>query len=174
VIGGVCVNCTAITNNNGPNHNNTRCRCLRPDQWQWDLAHSVGYCNCNNTYEINTPTANGANCLNCRNLSYTTGGTDNNMCVCTENFIWNATGLTCYCPTDKGWTFDSTGSGSCTCPSVSSVVIGGICVNCTAIPSNNGPNATQDNCNCINPYQWTWLSPAGSCLCNLVSEITTG
>jgi hypothetical protein len=50
VIDGICVDCTKITFNNGPNGDNTLCKCLIPDNWAWDLTHHVGSCYCNGSY----------------------------------------------------------------------------------------------------------------------------
>jgi hypothetical protein len=90
-ISGYCINCTQISNTNGPNTNNTACQCTSPLQWSWNSSTLTGSCICNTTFEI---TSNG-NCINCQNLSYATGVTTNNTCVCLPNFVWNSTSLAC-------------------------------------------------------------------------------
>ena len=74
VIGSYCVNCSLITDNNGPNSGHTACTCLIPDNWIWDSSTHVGTCLCNSTYEVTT-TLGGVDCLDCTTVTYATGKT---------------------------------------------------------------------------------------------------
>jgi hypothetical protein len=46
----ICVNCSNITNAQGPTGPNTVCLCVSPYKWNWDGA--VGTCSCDPTFEI--------------------------------------------------------------------------------------------------------------------------
>jgi hypothetical protein len=168
LITGVCVNCTAIANNNGPNATNVNCNCITPYQWNWNTTTLVGTCFCNSAFEITIGSAPG--CLDCTTLTYATGTVTSNVCNCKPNFLWNATSLNCYCPV--GWTVVGL---TCICPTATSAVISGYCVDCATVTNGATPNGNHDNCVCTVPYQWGWdalTNVAGTCTCNLATEIT--
>jgi hypothetical protein len=50
IIGGICVNCSSILNNNGTNGYNSDCLCASPYQWHWNTDNQTGLCLCNATF----------------------------------------------------------------------------------------------------------------------------
>lgn len=165
VISGICYNCTSVSNNNGPNENYNACLCISPYQWVWNSTTLSGICLCNPESEITTGIT--PYCLDCTALSYANGSVYKNTCDCYTNFLWNSTSLTCYCPTNLGWSFD--GVSTCSCPS-GSVVISGYCVDCSSssISESTGPDVNNTVCVCTTPYQWSWTPAAGgACKCSL-------
>jgi hypothetical protein len=92
VIGGLCVDCSSISNHlaPGPNGDNTICVCTYPYQWSW--TNPTGQCLCNLPSEITITDA--PRCLDCRDVTYATGKVSNvtaDTCECNLNFLWNAT-----------------------------------------------------------------------------------
>jgi hypothetical protein len=108
LINGVCVNCSLIVGTNGGvNASNAGCKCLPTLLWFWDTTTLTGYCICPIAFYI--VLSNGS-CFSCITPAYATGAFINNTCSCSSNFLWNATNLTCYCPT--GYTLNT--NNTCT------------------------------------------------------------
>jgi hypothetical protein len=64
---------------------------------------------------------------------------------------------------------------TCICPTATSAVISGYCVNCNSVTNYATPNGNFSNCVCTVPYQWGWdalTNVAGTCTCNPATEIT--
>jgi hypothetical protein len=163
VINNICVNCTAIPHNNGPDVGNTACACIVPYQWSWNATDNTGSCVCSLPSQITILSSPG--CFDCATVVYGPGTVSANACNCDANFLWDAISLTCYCPVT--WTLN-VGAGTCTCNTTTSAVINGICVDCTKIWSNAGPNGNNTACTCLTPDTWVWDSTynVGFCYCN--------
>jgi hypothetical protein len=50
LVSDICVNCTKISNANGPSTGNTACNCIAPLQWYWNTTSLAGSCICNSSY----------------------------------------------------------------------------------------------------------------------------
>jgi hypothetical protein len=171
VISGYCVDCATVTNGATPNANYSICVCTVPYQWSWNaLTNVAGTCTCNPASEITIATAPG--CVDCTKIAYSLGTVTvtPGACDCNPGFLWNPTTNACYCPAGL---YLNSFAGTCTnviiCPNATGAVINNICVNCTAIPHNNGPDVGNTACACVVPYQWSWneTDNTGSCVCSL-------
>jgi hypothetical protein len=94
MVGGICVDCYTILNNNGANPNNSACLCIPPYQWQWNSINQTGDCICNSSFSI-IPTA--YYCLDCTTVPYALGTVTNNTCDCLPTFVWDPNSWSCFC-----------------------------------------------------------------------------
>jgi hypothetical protein len=158
VISSICVDCTQISNNAGPNGTNTICYCATPYQWYWNTTSLVGTCDCDQTFEI-TISAN-PKCFDCTTLLYGTGKANiiSGQCQCLTNFVWDGNANNCYCPTSKGWTFDgSANPPTCTCNVLTSVAFAdGYCFDCTSVAHHDTPAVNTGHNNCAVLQYWAF------------------
>jgi hypothetical protein len=160
MISGICVNCSAISHSTGPINSSTLCGCTAPYIWSWDPVLG-GACSCSGLQEITVTQTPG--CFDCATVTYGAGTKGVGVCICNPNFVWNATSLTCYCPAT--WFFNVT-DNSCSCSDAVNAVIDNICVNCSTIAHNDGPNTNHTLCTCLIPDNWAWIAETGYCNCN--------
>ena len=139
----MCVDCTKVVyTSTGPNSAHDGCICTPPYQWSW--VNLTGSCICDPSFEITI--AASPYCFDCSNTVHGPGTANTTTtCNCNATFYWNTTSNTCECPPTM--LFDNS-TQNCDCNTATSAIISGICVDCTQILNNTGPNNLNNACTC--------------------------
>jgi len=159
-----CILCSSLPNSNGL-ANAAGCGC---STGIWDnVLFKCNTITCASGYGFNTqnqacicnPSTSillGTTCISCSTVSNSTGA------------VFNSTG--CVCNTNYTWFVNSSGNGSCkyTCNSITSVLIGSLCLDCQTIQFSTGPLLGTSNCTCPAALVWAFTisTGMGACICS--------